>query len=53
MVALSPESKLAQEILEAIGIAAAPLVIAKARAPPRQESFEPGDDGRVDPVYPD
>jgi hypothetical protein len=54
MVAFVPEPKLAQEILEAIGIRAAPLVIAKARAPPRQESFElPGDDGGVDPVYPD
>jgi hypothetical protein len=30
---------MAQEILKAIGVAAPPLVIAEARAPPHQESF--------------
>jgi hypothetical protein len=41
-----------EEILEASGIAAAPLVM--GRAPPVQESFElPGDDGGADPTCPD
>jgi hypothetical protein len=53
VVAFIPGPKMAQEILKAIGIDAPRLVIAKARAPPHQESFPlPVDDG-IDPVYPD
>ena len=52
MVALGP--KLAQEILEAIGVNAPALVIAKARAPPEQECFDlPASDPGVDERYPD
>jgi hypothetical protein len=40
MVAFIPGPKMAREILAALGIEAASLVIAKARAPPHQESFE-------------
>ena len=51
--ASTSDAGFAQEILKAIGIDAPPLVIAKARAPPHQESFPlPVDDG-IDPVYPD
>jgi hypothetical protein len=54
MVAFIPGPKMAQEILAAIGVEAPPLVIAKARAPPHQESFDvPVDYGGVDPLYPD
>jgi hypothetical protein len=54
MVAFIPGPKMAQEILAAIGVEAPPLVIAKARAPPHQESFElPVDYRGVDPQYPD
>ena len=53
-VALIPEPKLAQEILEAIGVSAPELVIAKARAPPVQESFDlPASDRGVDEQHPD
>jgi hypothetical protein len=54
VVAFVPGPKAAQEILKALKIEAPLLVIAKARAPPHQESFElPRDDGGIDPVYPD
>ena len=44
---------MAQEILAAIGVAAPPLVIAKARAPPHQERSDLPDYGGVHPQYPD
>ncbi len=44
----------ASEVLEALGILFTPLCVAKARAPPSQESFDLGPtvDG-IDPIYPD
>jgi hypothetical protein len=53
VVAFSPGPQMAQQ--EAIGVDAVPLVIAKARAPPHQESFDlsNGSGDGVDPQYPD
>ena len=56
MVAFIPSGKMAKEILAAVGIEAAPLVVARAQAPPHQESFDlslPVDYGAPDQAYPD
>ena len=54
VVAFIPSGKMAKEILAAVGIEAAPLVVARAQAPPHQESFDlPVDYGSPDHAYPD